>query len=387
MIVDNMKKGLMVSFPCARGRAFVCKNIGDYIQSVAAKQFVEDFEEYVQQEEANSYFPEDRKKIKLIMNGWFQWRAENWPPSEYVYPLLISMHISPLKEKEILTEAGIEFLKKFGPVGCRDIGTKQMLERVGVPCYFSGCLTLTLGERYYVPRSERKGIYFVDPFFDVPELKCQKGDKKVYNKKLILKTLLFYLLHAHDINKLARKDFFKDYLPTGFIDRNRKKYRPYYKATLFYKLYSKKFSKQMLLNEEYITHWVDVDMKKDNDDKLLKIAENLVKKYASAELVVTSRIHAGLPCLGLDTPVVFVTEKKVLSEKWDFNTPGRLDGLLNLFRIVSIKENQFYTDDEVLKKILLFDKNTKCENKTEWKEFAEKLKKKCKEFMEGTQEN
>lgn len=378
---DTMKKGLMVSFPCARGRAFVCKNIGDYIQSVAAKQFVEDFDEYIQQEEANNYFPEDKRKIKLIMNGWFQWRAENWPPSEYVYPLLISMHISPLKEREILTEAGINFLKQYGPVGCRDLGTKKMLDRVEVPCYFSGCLTLTLGEKYYVPLSERKGVYFVDPFFDVPDLIVKKNGKKIYQIKLILETFIYYVTHAYSINKLAKNDFFKDYLPTGFIDRNRKKYRSYYKASLFYKVYSKKFSKKLLLNAEYITHWKDVDMKKDDDDKMMVIAENLVKKYASAQLVVTSRIHAGLPALGLSTPVVFILEEKILSKNWEFNTPGRLEGLLELFRIITLKEGEFYTDDTILRDVLMFDIDTKFENKSDWKEIAEKLKKKCKEFI------
>jgi hypothetical protein len=35
------KKGVMTQFPCARGRAFVCKNIGDYEQLVASAQFVD----------------------------------------------------------------------------------------------------------------------------------------------------------------------------------------------------------------------------------------------------------------------------------------------------------------------------------------------------------
>ena len=367
----QMKKGLMVSFPCARGRAFVCKNIGDYIQSVAARQFVEDYDEYVQQEEASNYYPDDGKKIKLIMNGWFQWRAENWPPSDYVYPLLISMHISPLKEKEILTEAGINFLKKNGPVGCRDIGTKKMLEKVNVPCYFSGCLTLTLADKYYVPKENRENVYFVDPFFEVPELTA----------KLFISTGWYYLTHMKAINSLAKHDFFRDYLPTGFIDRNQKWYRAFYKATLFYKLYSKKFSKKLLLDAEYVTHWIDVDMKKDNDDKMMEVAEELVKKYASAKLVVTSRIHAGLPALGLETPVIFISEKKILSEKWEFNTPGRLDGVLDFFRILSVENGKFVTNDEELEKISLVDSDTEFVNKDDWRVYGEELRNKCKKFM------
>ena len=48
----NEKKGLMTQYPCARGRAFVCKNIGDYVQSVASRQYIDHIDEYVEQEES-----------------------------------------------------------------------------------------------------------------------------------------------------------------------------------------------------------------------------------------------------------------------------------------------------------------------------------------------
>ena len=153
----NTKRGLMTQFPYARGREYVCKNIGDYIQAVATRQFVSPIDEYIEQEEADKYFPEDKTPIKLVMNGWFQWRAENWPPSEYIYPLLISMHISPLKAEQLLTPAGISFLKKYSPVGCRDLQTKQLLESKGIPAYFSACMSLTLGEKYKIKPSEKRG--------------------------------------------------------------------------------------------------------------------------------------------------------------------------------------------------------------------------------------
>ena len=253
-----IKKGLMVQFPFARGRAFVCKNIGDYVQSIAAKQYIDVIDEYVEQEEANNYYPADKKEIRLIMNGWFQWRAENWPPSQYVKPLLISMHISPLRAEQLLCPAGIEFLKNNGPVGCRDLWTKKLLESVGVPSYFSACLTLTLGKKYSVSPDKRNGVYIVDPYFDIP----------TFNLKQALSSLWFFITHFKIIFNLAKKSFFRDYSPTGFLDRNKKFYRPFYKAIVFYKTYSKKFDDDILLNAEYITHWLDVDMSKDNNDYL-----------------------------------------------------------------------------------------------------------------------
>lgn len=175
-----MKKGLMTQFPFARGRSFVCKNIGDYIQAVATRQFIDHVDEYIEQEEADKYYPDDKEKIRLVMNGWFQWRSENWPPSDYLLPLLISMHISPLKADDLLTPEGIAFLKKYSPVGCRDYHTKNLLEAHGVPAYFSGCMTLTLGKNYRVPEDERKGVYVVDPYFDVPDSLTIKDICKKY---------------------------------------------------------------------------------------------------------------------------------------------------------------------------------------------------------------
>ena len=375
------KKGLMVQFPCARGRAFVCKNIGDYVQSIAARQFVDPVEVYVEQEEANQSYPEDKKKIKLIMNGWFQWRAENWPPSEYIQPLLISMHISPLKADQLLNEKGLKFLRDNGPVGCRDTYTRDLLEKHDVPAYFSSCLTLTIGKKYKVSDSERDGYCIVDPYFDIPDLIEEKDGKKHRHPLRILQFAFDYLRYRKPVKELAKREFFTLYSPKGFLDRDRSSYRPYYKAVCFYKAYSKKFDKKLLLDAEYITHWLDVDMSTGTNDQLLDIAESLVRKYAAAKMVITSRIHCGLPSLGMGTPVVFIANEEVVSESGSFNTPGRLGGLLELFRVLNISGGRFSTEDSVFASIDKFTEDTRFVNKDDWKEYAEKLDKACTRFM------
>ncbi len=375
------KKGLMVQFPCARGRAFVCKNIGDYVQSIAARQFVDPVEVYVEQEEANQSYPEDKKKIKLIMNGWFQWRAENWPPSEYIQPLLISMHISPLKADQLLNEKGLKFLRDNGPVGCRDTYTRDLLEKHDVPAYFSSCLTLTMGKKYKVSDSERNGYCIVDPYFDIPDLIEEKDGKKHRHPLRILQFAFDYLRYRKPVKELAKREFFTLYSPKGFLDRDRSSYRPYYKAVCFYKAYSKKFDKKLLLDAEYITHWLDVDMSTGTNDQLLDIAESLVRKYAAAKMVITSRIHCGLPSLGMGTPVVFIANEEVVSESGSFNTPGRLGGLLELFRVLNISGGRFSTEDSVFASIDKFTEDTRFVNKDDWKEYAEKLDKACTRFM------
>ena len=128
---------------------------------------------------------------------------------------------------------------------------------------------------------------------------------------------------------------------------------------------------------------MDVDMSgKVTNDDLLSIAEQLVKNYAAAKLVITSRIHAGLPCLGVGTPVIFIANEEVLSEGGTFNTPGRLGGLIDFFRILTIENGLFKTVDPVLKPVQRFSLDTDFENKTNWKPYAEELKKKAIEFME-----
>lgn len=377
----TIKKGLMTQYPCARGRAFVCKNIGDYIQSVASRQFVDHIDEYVEQEEADNYFPDDKQKIRLIMNGWFQWRAENWPPSDYILPLLVSMHISPLRQEQLLSPKGIDFLKKNSPVGCRDLYTEELLKSHGIPAYFSGCVTLTLGKQYFQNKNSREGFYFVDPYFEIPPLYDEIDGNKVLDEERLNEFIEFYSNHVDIINALATKSFFRDYSPTGFLDRDNNFYRSYYKAACFYKVYSSKFSDDILLNSEYITHWLDVDMSNDTNEDLLSIAEELVLKYAKAKLVVTSRIHAGLPCLGLETPVVFIASKEVVSEKGNFNTPGRLGGLVEFFRCLNLSENGFETNDIILQDLKVIDLSTSFENKDDWKFYAGNLEKQITAFM------
>lgn len=106
---NEFGKGLMTQFPARRNRLFVCKNIGDFVQSIASKQYVGENYEIIEQEEADSYKSKDGRRTRLIMNGWFQWRAENWPPSDDILPLLVSIHISPLRKDQLLTPKGIEF--------------------------------------------------------------------------------------------------------------------------------------------------------------------------------------------------------------------------------------------------------------------------------------
>ena len=58
---------------------------------------------------------------------------------------------------------------------------------------------------------------------------------------------------------------------------------------------------------ELITHKLDSkDTEKKEINERMREVEILLKKYQSAHLVITTRLHVALPCLALDTPVILL---------------------------------------------------------------------------------
>lgn len=350
------------------------KNIGDYIQILATRQFYDNIDGYIEKEELSQY---GGGKCKAIINGWFMWKPDKgWPPSEEIEPLLISIHFSPLIINEILSKK--EYLMKHSPIGCRDFFTLNALREAGINSYFSGCLTLTLGRTYHF-NGQRSGYYFVDPVFTLPL-------RRELNLRVCLKILSCFFGNAHIILHLSKNRFFKYYSRAWGYEF----YKPglkgniksVYKAICFYMTYRKKFSDKIIQSANYINHIIPVNKERPlSHDEWLDMADGFLKKYSSAELVVTSRIHAALPCLALETPVIFMNSERLNSEKVDFNTPGRLDGLTDFFRVMTIKEFGIVTNDDQLKTLNEINLDTKIRNKDDWREYSKMLSDKCTKFM------
>ena len=131
-------------------------NIGDYIQSLAASQFLPSIDGFVQREKLNQYSSEE---VTIIMNGWFMHQPENWPPSPQINPIFLSFHLNILAKDQLLSEKSVAYFKKHKPIGCRDFQSVQFLKSKNVDAYFSGCLTLTLGEKYF--SKEKEDIYSI----------------------------------------------------------------------------------------------------------------------------------------------------------------------------------------------------------------------------------
>ena len=272
-------------------------NLGDYIQKIAAKQFLKEKTIEIDRDNLKNYFGE---KIKLIINGWFMEKPDNWPPSNKIIPFFISFHINPIIKSFILNKNGVEYLKKHEPIGCRDLYTKLILEKKGIRAYFSGCLTLTLNrKKLKIKNTFKKGILVINLidrilpeflFFKDPSLKNLFNDSiqliKYPYKKII------YTISKRRINI--------------FLDNQDKEIK-------------------------YLSQIIDV--KKTSVLKREKLAYEQLYAIANSELVLTSRIHSALPSVALEVPTIFI------SDGLDhINQKSRLVGLDNFFNIIKSKE-------------------------------------------------
>lgn len=126
------------------------ENIGDEIQSIAARRFLPQIDYYFDRDDIDATVVGNGEKVKLIMNGWYTHKPELWPPkTKSIEPLLISMFVEQTEGVNYSAEAfsspeSVKFLKKYGPVGARDLSSRDFFNSIGVESYFSGCLTLTL---------------------------------------------------------------------------------------------------------------------------------------------------------------------------------------------------------------------------------------------------
>lgn len=218
-------------------------NYGDDIQSYAAYKLMNEPDLFLDRENLNKV--DGDEEIKLLCNGWFMENPENWPPADIIKPLFISMHISHNNnaDKLMISKELVSYYKKHEPIGCRDYHTVKLFEKIGVKAYYSGCLTLTLKNDFGVgERSDE--ILFVDAFNkNFPE---ELRDK--YYKQLVPQSVqprVKFIKHSHNNPNMT-------------------------------------------------------------DVERLKSAEQLLKRYAQAHLVVTSRIHCALPSIAMGTPVLFL---------------------------------------------------------------------------------
>ena len=299
-------------------------NIGDYVQSLAAKQFLPQVDSYINRECLGQYTGEPSK---IILNGWFTHHPETWIPADNLIPLFVSLHINSTAASRMLSDEGLAYLKKHEPIGCRDHFTVRLLESKGVKAYFTGCLTLTL-DSYAKKESGNDGkIYIVDPLYGFPN-----KDRIFVNAKSFIKGVI----KGDILNMNSSNEFMQ-----------------------------KIFSKSLLDQAEYIKQELPKDTYTE-DEKFL-LAEELLRKYSTAKLVITSRIHCALPCLALGTPVIYLNG---FEKEFD---ACRMEGLSDLFHTINInrKTKEISSNFKISG---LIDENIELVNKLDYLALANKLK-------------
>src|SRR5207253_10946692 len=81
----------------------------------------------------------------MVAFGWhmhplFDLRYD-FPYHPNIRPLFVSFHVNRL---EMLTEPAKAYLRRYGPIGCRDWTTVFLLLSAGIDAFFTGCLTTTV---------------------------------------------------------------------------------------------------------------------------------------------------------------------------------------------------------------------------------------------------
>lgn len=261
-------------------------NLGDDVQSLAARQFLPTVDYLVdrdnQQDQVYDLTGKPCGKLEqlnnqlvVVENGWFDSRFSKFPLSTKIKPLFISFHLNEsvglfsdpryavhkeqaaAKAKLLENVDTIDYFKQHQPIGCRDQHTSDLLSSFGIETYCSSCLTLTLDPlKLGLVESLRQEILVVDANIDEP--------------------VLFKQLVPERVKKLCK------YFTHGLKQ-----------ATAFEK-------KQELIME-------------------------LLQRYRNAKCVVTSRIHVALPCLAFNTPVLFIYSKMDQDPRFDY-TMKRLLG-------------------------------------------------------------
>ncbi|EMB4081633.1 polysaccharide pyruvyl transferase family protein [Klebsiella aerogenes] len=303
-------------------------NLGDYVQSTAAKQFLPKVDEYITREGMHLY---NKDTVKMIMNAWYMANPDNFPPSTQIDPLYVSLHLNSSIVDKIFRPEVIEHFKAHQPIGCRDNHTRDLLRAKGIDAYYSGCMTLTLGETYKRTTVSDE-VIFVDIMHD-----------SLTMKKLLKQPL-----------RLGKR------ILTGRIKE----------LVLRRNILQKYFDDQVLDNAVYFDQMVPyIDA-----NEGFKMADEYLKRLSAARFVVTSRIHTALPCLAMGTPVIFVNGGfKTAVDKC------RFDGLFDFFNRIDIDKNgessvNFAFDGSKI------GMNTVLQNKDLHIPFAKNLIEKCRNF-------
>ncbi|NNM43788.1 MAG: polysaccharide pyruvyl transferase family protein [Chlamydiae bacterium] len=240
-------------------------NIGDDIQAIAAKRFLPENSIGIDREFIGVFT--NKAKVNTIVNGWYMHTKKYaWYRKDVPAPEK-SWPPSPFIKPIFIA---IHFTKDFIPEAFTQEGINYLKEHspVGARDY----QTLKELQKRNIPS------YFSGCLTLTLENTCSRRDDIIY---------------AVDIDEEC----------VQFI-RSKTKYKV-----------------------EVLTHIINEKMSL-NDKARLQYTEETLEKYKRAKCVITTRLHASMPCLALKTPVLLI----------DSQNDPRFDGLRELTRHCSKKE-------------------------------------------------
>lgn len=196
----------------------------------------------------NDATPVNREKLSLLTNEPSLLIANGWYQHEFdKFPPpneVIPFYISVhiAKSDFIKIKSIREHFKKNAPIGCRDLKTLWLMRGFNIPAYYSSCLTLTFNNSNSF-QGNKSEVIWVDNIDHPIPLKIEQK-----------------------LNEL---------IPEGFT----------------------KISHDPLSRFLKFENYVD-----DNTE----LTFSLFKRYEQAKLVLTTKIHCALPCIGMGIPVILI---------------------------------------------------------------------------------
>lgn len=280
-------------------------NIGDDILTYAAKRFLPSVDYYIDREAMDIFLPETDEAVACILNGWYLHAPYTFPPSPYIYPFFIGTHF----DANYITEE-YEYL---------DDNVTEYLKR------FS-----PIGCRDNHTKNEMDARNIESYFSGCMTLTVKRPEGFCNNSEIASDIIL---------TDLSQDEI--DYIKNRFPDKK-----------------IKTLSHNIPQNELFIP-WG-----KEREERV----ENLLNTYCNTKLVITSRLHASLPCVAMGIPVILIG-------KYNDDYHRRLEDFAEYVYAYPTEKLLSGELDSLIESI---PKAKSCE------EIASKLEDICKSFIEKT---
>ena len=180
-------------------------NIGDEIQGIAGLQFLPFIDFFLDRE--YQIAPATQGKHIVFFNAWWGNKGYKWPPSENIDPIMLSIHTDKQFRPFISSSSkAMDFLKSKAPIGAQDMITKKFMHKIGVPSFFSGCMTLFMSVRNPQPMEKRGNTIYIA---DLSNANMNLLPDRIVKKAKFIEHKIIYGRHSTLLTKQRFIDAYK----------------------------------------------------------------------------------------------------------------------------------------------------------------------------------